>query len=169
VTHDHPSGALAGPRRRFGGVGRWYPAVVRAPSAETTLSLVIPPDPAKLHHVRRAVREMAPRLVAPERVADVMLAVSEAVNNAILHARQPAVRADEPIRVRLAASRDHLCVDVVDRGGGFAPGERAPRTTGLGIGLWLIDRLADRARVESGSEGTRVTMCFAAQRRPETC
>ncbi|HWH13530.1 MAG TPA: ATP-binding protein, partial [Miltoncostaeaceae bacterium] len=92
---------------------------------------------------------------------------SEAVTNAIVHAGAAGPEAP-PIQVRITGDADHVCVDVVDRGRGFTPGERAP-TTGLGLGLVLIDRLCDRARVESGGGGTRVSMCFAAARRPDTC
>ena len=89
-----------------------------------------------------------------ERVA---LAVSEAVTNAVTHA-YIETDGDGPIEVELLLDDDHLVVYVRDRGRGMVP---RPDSPGLGFGLPLIGRVADRVELSSvDGHGTEVCMRF---------
>jgi serine/threonine-protein kinase RsbW len=88
----------------------------------------------------------------------VALAVSEAVTNAVTHA-YVETDGDGPIEVELLLDDHHLVVYVRDRGRGMVP---RPDSPGLGFGLPLIGRVADRLELSSvDGYGTEVCMRFA--------
>ena len=102
---------------------------------------------------RRAV--LAGDGVLPDSVReDVLLLVTELVNNAVRHARAGPGR---PMRVEVRRRSQLVRVAVVDGGSGFThepalcPGDESG-----GWGLFLVDRIADRWGVRSTSSGTRV-------------
>jgi anti-sigma regulatory factor (Ser/Thr protein kinase) len=106
---------------------------------------------------RRAVRALA-----RDRVADlhaVELAVSEAVNNAVLHAYRDRDPAAGPGKVQVTAvvRGDELHVTVADDGIGMRPRIDSP---GAGLGLALMGTLADRMDIDHRRGGTRVTLAF---------
>jgi anti-sigma regulatory factor (Ser/Thr protein kinase) len=107
--------------------------------------------------LRHAVAALACELgLGAERVEDVALAVSEACSNVVVH----AYRASEPgeIRVDAHAERGALRVEVADDGVGCTPRADSP---GLGLGLGIVELLADDLRVEPGHpRGTVLTMRF---------
>jgi len=106
---------------------------------------------------RRAVRALA-----RDRVTDlgaVELAVSEAVNNAVLHACRDRDAAAGPGRIQVTAViRGHeLHITVADEGIGMRPRLDSP---GAGLGLALMGTLADRMDIDQSRGGTRVTLAF---------
>ena len=135
------------------------------------IELAIPPRPEYLQLARAVVGAAAgtgPEGKPPPdpgRVADLRLVVSEAVTNAMeAHA---AVGAPEPILVRCRPEEGRIVCEAVDRGPGFHPDavpdlppvtddERLDHESGLGLSL--MDRLADGAVVESGPDGTLVRL-----------
>jgi serine/threonine-protein kinase RsbW/stage II sporulation protein AB (anti-sigma F factor) len=96
--------------------------------------------------------------VCGERAEDIRLAVSEALSNAVVHAYRDR---DTPGEMEVNACRcdDTLEVIVRDGGSGMAPRNDSP---GLGLGLPVIARMADRVEVHGveGSTGTEIRMCF---------
>lgn len=116
-----------------------------------------PAHPEGVAPLRHAVAAFACELgLGAERVEDVALAVSEACSNVVVH----AYRAGEPgeIRVEADADRGALQVRVADDGVGCAP---RPDSPGLGLGLDLVELLADDVRLAPGRpRGTLVTMRF---------
>jgi anti-sigma regulatory factor (Ser/Thr protein kinase) len=118
------------------------------------LELELPSEATSVATARAAVAELASAVGAP--VADVKLAVSEAVGNAVLH----AFRDRRPGTVRLSARADRarLLVTVTDDGTGMRPNLQSP---GLGLGLSLITKLAEDVRFDSAAGGTTVTMSFS--------
>jgi anti-sigma regulatory factor (Ser/Thr protein kinase) len=94
--------------------------------------------------------------VDPDAIA---LAVSEAVTNAVVHAY---VDAPAPGEFEVVAKRlpgDGIEINVYDDGRGMIPRRDSP---GLGVGLPLVAKLAQRFRVETRpSGGTAITMRFA--------
>ena len=86
-------------------------------------------------------------LVAPDRLADAELLVSELVTNAVKYGP-----ADEKIRLIVAADTDRTRFTVHDLGLGPLPEMRADNDPAPGgHGLRLVDALADRWGVERGS------------------
>ncbi len=105
-----------------------------------------------------------------ERLADMQLAVSEAVNNAIEHGNKND--AHSRVGVRFIVRNDRLAVQVVDQGTGLAAsqltegrpsiqnkldnGEESPR----GLGIYLIEQLVDDVELQSDEQGHSFIMWF---------
>ena len=119
--------------------------------AEVNLNL--PSDATSIKRARDAVSELAGPIGVP--VADVKLAVSEAVSNAVLH----AFRGRDPgtISVRARIDRDRLIVVIADDGTGMRPNVDSP---GLGFGISLITKMAGDVRFDSSPKGLTVSMSF---------
>jgi serine/threonine-protein kinase RsbW len=119
--------------------------------------LTLPPNSRYLPDLRRSVAESfegVDRAV----MADVLLALDEAVSNAIRHGSHGG----KPVQV--SVQRDGEWVEMSVRDGGPTP--RLPRLphepppvleTG-GRGLWLILQLVDEVRLQRIGEGTRLIM-----------
>jgi anti-sigma regulatory factor (Ser/Thr protein kinase) len=110
--------------------------------------------------VRKGIVAFAAEHGASRRAqADIALAVSEALTNAVVHAfvHQPA----GTISVLAEAVVDALFVRITDDGSGMAPRADSP---GMGLGLNLIARLT--ASVDyfpgPGGKGTEVRLFFEA-------
>jgi serine/threonine-protein kinase RsbW len=89
-------------------------------------------------------------------IDDLRTAVSEACNNVVLHA-YPAESG--PLIFSLAIHADSVEAVVRDRGCGITPG--SVRNRGLGMGVAVINTLADRTEFESQrGSGTEVRMMF---------
>jgi len=97
----------------------------------------------------------------PELLDDAKIAVSEACNNVVLHAYGDHVG---PMLVDLELSDGELAVVVRDRGIGLSG--RAPALGRLGVGLPMMETLADQARFLSpDGGGTEVRMRFRSDSR----
>jgi serine/threonine-protein kinase RsbW len=121
------------------------------------LNLTLPPSSSCLPDLRRSVARSLVG-VDEEVVADVLLALDEAVSNAIRHGS----RAGDPVLVSIEAGGGWIEMSVHDGG----PTPRLPRLpaepppplqTG-GRGLWLILQLVDEVRLQRIDEGTRLVM-----------
>jgi serine/threonine-protein kinase RsbW len=122
-----------------------------------SLDLTLPPTSSCLPDVRRSVAQSLEG-VGEDVLADVLLALDEAVSNAIRHGS----RAGDPVLVSVRA--DGGWIEMAVRDGG--PTARLPRLparlppaleTG-GRGLWLILQLVDEVRLQRIGEGTRLVM-----------
>jgi anti-sigma regulatory factor (Ser/Thr protein kinase) len=121
------------------------------------VNLTLPPSSSALPDLRRsAARTLG---VVDERVlADVLLALDEAVSNAIRHGS----RGGEPVQV--SVERDGDWVEMTVRDGGPTPhlprlpAEPPPALETGGRGLWLILQLVDEVRLQRVGTGTRLTM-----------
>jgi serine/threonine-protein kinase RsbW len=110
--------------------------------------------PARARH---AVTEFLHGLgTDPRALADVLLAVSEVVTNAVIHGYR-----DEPGGVVAVEGRhwdDRLQLSVADTGGGMSPRVDSP---GLGLGLPMVGHVAQRVDITApAGGGTLVSMCF---------
>jgi serine/threonine-protein kinase RsbW len=121
------------------------------------VNLTLPPTSSSLPDLRRSVAKTLGD-VDEEVVADVLLALDEAVSNAIRHGS----RGGEQVLVTVES--DGEWVEMTVRDGGPTP--RLPRLpaepppvlhTG-GRGLWLILQLVDEVRLQRIDDGTRLTM-----------
>jgi anti-sigma regulatory factor (Ser/Thr protein kinase) len=117
--------------------------------------------PAEAESAALARRRLEPLAEAAgvERDA-VLLAVSEAITNAVLHGYRGGVSG--PVELEAATDAEGLRIVVTDRGVGMSPNRQSP---GIGLGVPLMVKFADSVTfdaVEGG--GTRVTMYFKALR-----
>jgi anti-sigma regulatory factor (Ser/Thr protein kinase) len=111
-----------------------------------TFALALAREPAASFRARQAVREHLAGVVPAATLADVTLAVSELVTNAVLHGRGK-------IELRVEADGQSVKGEVIDEGGGF---ERQIRADGgvegvAGRGLLIVGQLADRWGVHEGT------------------
>lgn len=130
------------------------------PAESAELALDLPAEPASVATARHAVRDLADRAGAP--IGDVQLAVSEAVSNAVSHAFRD--RPAGQVHVEAWLETGDLHVTVTDNGSGMRPNLES---TGLGLGIMLITKLAESANFDSTENGTTVSMCFLTSRRSE--
>jgi anti-sigma regulatory factor (Ser/Thr protein kinase) len=116
-----------------------------------------PAAPRSIREARADVIAQAAAAGVPEDVFPrIMLAVSEAVTNAVLH----AYSGREPGQVHVTTADDGHAFEVVvrDDGHGLVP---RPDSPGLGLGLPIVSRVADELDISIGEEsGTRVRMRF---------
>ena len=129
------------------------PDVPARSSGTDELEMRLPSEAGSVAVARRALGDLAGTVGAP--VSDVKLAVSEAVTNAVLH----AFRDRDPGTITLHArlGRQKLIIAVSDDGSGMRPNLDS---TGLGLGISLITKLASDVRFDSTDAGTTVSMSF---------
>jgi serine/threonine-protein kinase RsbW len=136
-------------------------------TVEGIVELLVPARPEYLQLVRAVVGEAAAvdSNLDPERIADLRLAVSEAVTNAIEAQVSSGVADRIVVRCNLAAAQ--IEIEVTDRGTGFDPDhvrslpdvespERLEYESGLGLSL--MRQLADETSIETGIDGTAVRL-----------
>jgi anti-sigma regulatory factor (Ser/Thr protein kinase) len=131
--------------------------------------ILLPRDPRT---PRRARRYLAPRLsrlgLPPDAAEELLVAVGEAVTNAVLHGSRvadpprphvegPGVTADT-VMVELLVHGDRVAVVVTSPSGRWrVPHVECPAPIAVsGRGLYLMRHLADSVRVEQGRRGTTV-------------
>jgi anti-sigma regulatory factor (Ser/Thr protein kinase) len=121
------------------------------------VNLTLPPTSSCLPDLRRSVALILEDVDAAV-LADVLLALDEAVSNAIRHGSQ----AGEPVLVSVES--DGEWVEMTVRDGGPTPrlprlpAEPPPALQTGGRGLWLILQLVDEVRLQRIEDGTRLTM-----------
>jgi serine/threonine-protein kinase RsbW len=127
---------------------------VRADGA-ARLALSKPAVPPSVPLMRRAAAEFAALSDAGELLtADVALAVSEAVTNAVKYAYEQA--GTGTIELLGTVEDGWLEILVADHGAGFGAGP----SNGLGLGLAIIARLCQDLRIVQEGSGTKVRMRF---------
>lgn len=119
----------------------------------------LPARPQNVTPLRQAVVRYARSCGASaRRREDIALAVSEAISNVVLHAYVGRQDMAGCVGVEAWMDDDNLAVVVFDEGGGMSRRDDSP---GLGLGLGLIDQMADTLEVEDSRPGLRVRMTFA--------
>ena len=125
---------------------------------ETTIRRSFPADRGAPGVARSAVREfLRGRGADPAQLSDVLLAVSEVVTNCVVHGYRDGSTGDVALEARHTG--DHLVLSVADQGTGMRPRLDSP---GLGLGLPLVGRVADRVDIKAADGGgTLVRMSFS--------
>lgn len=121
------------------------------------LAMTMPADPALLTTTRKQLYTWLGDLGWPEESADdVVLAVSEAVSNAIEHAYPGRDRGSVHLSAEVAVARDgaRVVVDVADHGY-WRPAAADPYRH---HGIKVMSDLMDRLELRSGPSGTTVTL-----------
>jgi serine/threonine-protein kinase RsbW len=100
------------------------------------------------------------RAISDDTMADLKLALTEAVSNSVRHAYRPA--GDGHVDVTYELHPDRIGIEVIDDGEGFDPDE-APSFDGDelsegGLGIAIIRTIADELEIESspGRRGSRL-------------
>jgi serine/threonine-protein kinase RsbW len=145
---------------------------VNQPRAFNDIEIQIPSDLVFERVVRESAVVVAKYLGFDEdRVADLQLAVSEAVTNAIEHGNNCDINIK--VGVRFFVNSDRLAVQVTDQGKwneaanavDDAPDsmdmeDRLDHDLTRGMGIFLIQKLVDNVDVRSNEKGTEFTMWF---------
>jgi serine phosphatase RsbU (regulator of sigma subunit)/anti-sigma regulatory factor (Ser/Thr protein kinase) len=119
--------------------------------ADDGLRIRVDADPRELAQIRRSFRSWLARCGVGERqIQDVLVAVGEALANAIEHAHGPGRGA---VQIDAAAREGLLDITVRDQGTW-----REPRGTNRGLGRSLMAALMDEVDVQTGASGTVVTL-----------
>jgi len=125
------------------------------PVAEPKIELSVPADGSAACEARHAVARWG--LVDAERQPTLLLLVSELVSNSVRHA---GMGEGERIQLRAGADRDSAYVEVCDGGrSGRLPEKRERQPEVLepgGLGLFLVDEMADRWGVSRHDDQTCV-------------
>jgi anti-sigma regulatory factor (Ser/Thr protein kinase) len=107
--------------------------------------------------LRKGVEAFAADAAGFADTAQIALAVSEAITNAVVHAYRDAEVGD--VRVVACNEPDRLVVVVRDYGSGMLPRADSP---GLGLGLPLISQMTDDLQIEAADgAGTLLRMHFS--------
>lgn len=126
----------------------------------------IPSDPVFERVVRASADEIGQAIgLRPDRIEDLKLAVSEAVNNAIEHGNRR--ESAKLVEVVFALDAEKLEVRIRDEGGGVDRVDFSRRVveernleSGMhrGFGMYLISALVDDCEVSSSTQGTIMTL-----------
>lgn len=130
-----------------------------------SVRLTLPATPNNVALARQVLAGYAEALdINEERVADMKIAVTEAVNNVVLHAYPEGEGA---VRVTITSIKDHLAISVGDQGAGMNPlPADAEEQAGLGFGFAMMASLSDQFAINTGADGTEVRMRFAGHGKP---
>jgi serine/threonine-protein kinase RsbW len=128
------------------------------------MELTLRPLPRNLPDLRRGA-ERALRGVAGDVADDMLLALDEAVGNAIRHGS----RGGRPVRVTLRVDQGWIRLTVRDHGPTAElpclPAGPPPTLADGGRGLWLISQLADEVRLERSGRGVLLSLRRRAESR----
>ena len=119
----------------------------------STLQEQLPATVESVAAARTAVRRFARDLEVD--LDGIVLAVSEAVANAVVHAYDDPAHGD--VELTVSASPHDVTVLVRDRGRGLASDSGV---VGAGFGIEIIRRLAQHVALEDGRPGVALTMRF---------
>ena len=125
--------------------------------------LVIPSDFNYLPMVEKFVSDLCKKARLSEDQSDNMaIAITELVNNGIIHANKHDPNKNVTIRVRY--EEDRVIVSVIDQGPGFDPkgvaNPTAPQNLWKqnGRGIFLVKNLIDEVEIIPTGEGTEVVL-----------
>jgi anti-sigma regulatory factor (Ser/Thr protein kinase) len=107
---------------------------------------------------RHALAQIGRGRVADTTLEDLLIGVSEAVNNALRHGHPPAT-------VRIWAASDRIVVSVHDKGhgpadrlAGLVPASSSTSGPGLGLGLWVMHQLDVEVALVHADDGFTVRL-----------
>ncbi len=133
-------------------------------SKSQTIALTLQSDPSCIARVTDLVDQLAKSLALSEAThGDLLLSLTEAVNNAIIHGNQLDVK--KKVKLSLQVNNNKICVQVSDQGQGFDPRKLPDPTCSEricecgGRGVFLMTQLCEKMEFMNG--GSTVKMQFA--------
>ena len=125
--------------------------------------LTIPSNPEELPAIDEIAERVAIELKFPKDMRDdIAIAVTEAVNNAIIHGNNQDP--EKKVHITFTSQPDGLEVQIIDEGGGFDPQNMPDPTTPENIlleqgrGLFIIQHLMDFTEFKKIPGGMKITM-----------
>ena len=125
--------------------------------------LILKSDPQKINEVESFVKQFAQDLEINENIfPNILISVTEAVNNAIIHGNQRNI--NKEVKIYLEESETTLTIIVSDQGSGFNPSNVPDPTLEENIdklggrGVFLIQQLCDKVFFKNN--GRTVEMKF---------
>ena len=125
--------------------------------------LKIESDITNLNMVENAIDSLTNEIgISQDNYGKILVAVLEAVNNAIVHGNKADLK--KTVEIDFWVKRKDLNISVTDEGKGFKPAEVPDPTRPENIeaingrGIFLMSRLADE--IEFNKKGNSVTMIF---------
>ena len=125
--------------------------------------LILKSDPQKINEVESFVKQFAQDLEINENIfPNILISVTEAVNNAIIHGNQRNI--NKEVKIYLEESETTLTIIVSDQGSGFNPSNVPDPTLEEnldklgGRGVFLIQQLCDKVFFKNN--GRTVEMKF---------
>jgi serine/threonine-protein kinase RsbW len=125
--------------------------------------LKIESDITNLNMVENAIDSLTNEIgISQDNYGKILVAVLEAVNNAIIHGNKADLK--KTVEIDFWVKRKDLNISVTDEGKGFKPAEVPDPTRPGNIeaingrGIFLMSRLADE--IEFNKKGNSVTMIF---------
>jgi len=130
---------------------------------EKILELIIPSSLEQIEAVEKMAEKAADRMKFNEDEKDSLaIAVTEAVNNAILHGNKQ--NNQKTVTIRFLFEGKKLLVRIKDQGGGFNPEHvgdpLAPENLlkESGRGIFILSSLMDDVKYEFGQDGTEIIL-----------
>ena len=124
--------------------------------------LEIPSDTKHLSDVESHIRDIVGCLNLPdEKINSIFIAVSEAVNNAIIHGNKRDM--NKVVTISTSITEKSIEIKIKDQGDGFTldevPNPLMPEnlTKDSGRGILIIRSLVDEFNVDSHADGTELT------------
>ena len=125
--------------------------------------VTLPSTPASITEVESLIDEACAELQLNEDLyGNILIAVTEGVNNAIIHGNK--MNASLSVHVGVLNNEEWVCFSIKDQGSGFDP-ESIPDPTAPenllkenGRGIFLMKNLSDEVSFEE--HGTIVNVCF---------
>lgn len=141
-------------------VDRPGPAVPSVAHRDNLFAVVVTATPANVTKSRHEfARWLRPFALAKPRKDEILLAVTEAVTNAIEHGS--GCDGGKFVSIQASLYRQSITATVSDSGNWIDPAARpAGVHTHRGRGLILIDAFANDVDIVRGADGTRITMQF---------
>jgi anti-sigma regulatory factor (Ser/Thr protein kinase) len=136
------------------------PAAPAIGRRDTLFAVVMAATPANVTKSRHQfARWLGAFALSKPRTDEILLAVTEAVTNAIEHGS--GCDGSKFVELRAWRHDKSMTITVSDSGRWISPAARAPGAhTHRGRGLMLIDAFADNVDIFRAADGTRITMQF---------
>ena len=136
---------------------------VSSPKKRTSDTLTIPSNMRSMPEVVAEVERVVEEAGFDEESSDFLaIAVTEGVNNAILHGNRQDV--SKKVEIRFIQESDKLTISITDEGGGFNPDNCKDPTNpeniskNSGRGIYILKKLMDEVNISNTSRGTTLTL-----------